>query len=126
MTEICSRLGVPAIATGYGSVFVTYFMSGERPRSYRDLLKNDVDLYVGYRRNLLDEGFFELPLNLKRSHICYAHTDDDVDRYLEAAERAIERALAHAVSGAGASTMGGVVRPPSPAISLPTPRDSQS
>ena len=124
MAEICSRLGVPAVVTGYGSVFVTYFMGGERPRSYPDLLANDVDLYVGYRRNLIDEGFFELPLNLKRSHICYAHTDDDIDRYLESAEKAITRALAHRVSGAAASTMGGVPGPVSPAVITPSPQES--
>ncbi len=32
----------------------------------------------------MQHGIFELPLNLKRSHFSYAHTDDDVDRLLEA------------------------------------------
>jgi len=41
---------------------------------------------VGYRRELMGHGVFELPLNLKRSHFSYAHTDDDVDRLLEATE----------------------------------------
>ena len=59
------------------------------PTSYDDLLANDVDLFIGYRRELMKHGIFELPLNLKRSHFSYAHTDDDVDRLLEATEEAV-------------------------------------
>ena len=54
---------------------------------------NDVDLFVGYRRELMKEGIFELPLNLKRSHFSYAHTDEDVDRLLEGTEAAVTRFL---------------------------------
>jgi len=58
-----------------------------------DLLANDVELFVGYRRELMKEGIFELPLNLKRSHFSYAHTDADVERLLEATEVAVTRFL---------------------------------
>jgi glutamate-1-semialdehyde 2,1-aminomutase len=93
LTELYARLGVPAVVSGYGSVFLTYFLEGP-VRSYDDLLANDVDLFVGYRRELMKEGIFELPLNLKRSHFSYAHTDADVDRLLEATETAVTATLA--------------------------------
>ncbi len=50
-------------------------------------------LFTGYRRELMKHGIFELPLNLKRSHFSYAHTDDDVDRLLEATEAAVTTVL---------------------------------
>lgn len=79
------RLGIPAVVTGFGSVFVTYFM--EPPvESYDDLLRNDVQRFIGYRRELMNHGIFELPLNLKRNHISYAHTKADIDALLEATE----------------------------------------
>ena len=81
-------LGVPAVVSGFGSVFVSYFLDGPVER-YDDLLRNDVDLFVGYRRELMRHGIFELPLNLKRSHFSYAHTDADVDRLVEATEAAV-------------------------------------
>ncbi|WP_335941666.1 aspartate aminotransferase family protein [Streptomyces sp. PTD5-9] len=112
LTGLYERLGVPAVVTGYGSVFVTYFMPGEAPRTYADLLNNDASLFVGYRRRLLEHGLFELPLNLKRSHISYAHTDADVDRLIEGTEAAVGAVLAE--GGArdleNASTMGGATR----------------
>ena len=92
LTELYDRLGVPAVVAGFGSVFVTYFLDGPVV-SYDDLLRNDVDLFVGYRRELMKDGIFELPLNLKRSHFSYAHTDEDVDRLLVATEAAVTRYL---------------------------------
>ena len=93
LRELYARLGVPVWVSGFGSVFVTYFLEGE-PSSYDDLLANDVELFTGYRRELMKHGIFELPLNLKRSHFSYAHTDDDVDRLLEATEVAVSAVLA--------------------------------
>jgi glutamate-1-semialdehyde 2,1-aminomutase len=90
LDELYRRLGIPAVVSGYGSVFLAYFLDGP-VRSYDDLLRNDVDLFVGYRRELMKDGIFELPLNLKRSHFSYAHTDEDVDRLLEATEAAVTR-----------------------------------
>lgn len=81
-------LGVPAVVSGFGSVFVTYFLEGP-VESYEDLLRNDIELFVGYRRALLPHAIFELPLNLKRSHVSYAHADVDVDALLEATEMAV-------------------------------------
>src|SRR5436309_2063066 len=93
LTELYARLGVPAVVSGFGSVFVTYFLEGP-VESYDDLLRNDVDLFTGYRRELMKHGIFELPLNLKRSHFSFAHTDEDVDRLLEATEAAVTAVLA--------------------------------
>ncbi len=92
LQELYDRLGVPAVVSGFGSVFVSYFLEGPVTR-YDDLLRNDVDLFVGYRRELMHEGIFELPLNLKRSHFSYAHTDGDADRLIEATEAAVTRFL---------------------------------
>jgi glutamate-1-semialdehyde 2,1-aminomutase len=92
LREVYARAGVPVVVSGYGSVFVTYFLEGE-VRSYDDLLANDVDLFVGVRRELMRHRIFELPLNLKRSHFSFAHTDEDVDRLLEATEASIATVL---------------------------------
>jgi glutamate-1-semialdehyde 2,1-aminomutase len=93
LTDLYARLGVPAVVSGFGSVFVSYFLEGP-VTSYDDLLANDVELFTGYRRELMQHGVFELPLNLKRSHISYAHTDADIDRLLEATEAAVTTVLA--------------------------------
>ena len=92
LQSMYDRLGVPAVVSGFGSVFVTYFQDAP-VENYEDLLRNDVDMFIGYRRRLMDHGIFELPLNLKRSHISYAHTEADVDALLEATEGVIAELL---------------------------------
>ena len=93
LRDLYATLDIPAYVAGFGSVFVTYFLEG-KPVCYDDLLANDVELFTGYRREQMKHGIFELPLNLKRSHFSYAHSDDDVDRLLEATEKSVELVLA--------------------------------
>jgi glutamate-1-semialdehyde 2,1-aminomutase len=42
----------------------------------------------------MKHGIFELPLNLKRSHVSYAHTEQDIYRLLLATEEAVRAVLA--------------------------------
>jgi len=67
--------------------------SGAPLDSYDDVLRNDTQLFMRYRRELIARGIFEMPESLGRSHISAAHTTDDVDRSLEAAEAALAAAL---------------------------------
>ncbi len=76
--------GVQTFATGFGSLFVLYFLEGP-VRSYRDLLRNDVPRFVAFQQGMIDRGIFVLPLNLKRSQVSAAHTQGDVDRAIETA-----------------------------------------
>jgi glutamate-1-semialdehyde 2,1-aminomutase len=89
LREIISRLGLPCTVAGFGSVYTVYFMS-ERPiNNFRDLLANDSALYVRYRQELMERGVFEIPMNLKRNHISFSHTDSDIDESLSVAEMAL-------------------------------------
>jgi glutamate-1-semialdehyde 2,1-aminomutase len=83
---------VPAVVGGYGSLFVLCFMEGPL-KSYDDVLRNDDALFGRYRRELIKRGIFEMPESLGRSHISAAHTPDDIDRSLEAAEEALRAAV---------------------------------
>ena len=83
---------MPAVVGGFGSLFVLCFMEGPLA-SYEDVLRNDTELFMRYRRELVARGVFEMPESLGRSHIGAAHTADDVDRSLEVAEDALAAAL---------------------------------
>ncbi len=92
LAEIAHRAGVPAVVGGYGSLFVLCFMEGPL-ETYEDVLRNDTERFMRYRRELIRRGVFEMPENVGRSHLMAAHTDEDVDRSLEAAEEALAAAL---------------------------------
>lgn len=92
LRQIIKRLGVPAMAAGFGSVFTVYFME-ERPiENFDALLANDAGLYVRYRQELMKRGVFEIPMNLKRNHVSYSHTQEDIDWTLGVAEEAMRAA----------------------------------
>lgn len=92
LRAIAEEAGVPTLVSGYGSLFVLLFMDGPL-ESYDDVLRNDNDLFTAYRRELIKRGVFEMPESLGRSHISYSHTEDDIDRSLEAAQESLRAAL---------------------------------
>ena len=85
LRDIAELLGIEMIVTGYGSVFVPYFMTGGVER-YQDLLRNNTQADVMFRSEMTRRGIFMLPLAMKRNHISAAHTDADIDRTLNVAE----------------------------------------
>lgn len=88
LQNISRHPGIPATATGFGSVFVLYFL--EPPLvSYIDLLRNNEEQFLTYRRKLIAHGVYELPVNLKRSYISLAHTEQDIDSTLEIAQHVL-------------------------------------
>lgn len=92
LRAIHARLGITAVVAGIGSVFTTYFMDF-MPRNYTDLKQNDAEFYVAYRKKLLKRGIYKMPMNLKRNHISYAHTDADIDFALENIEAVLKEMI---------------------------------
>jgi glutamate-1-semialdehyde 2,1-aminomutase len=93
LEELVTKTGAHATVTGYGSLFSLCFV--DHPlTSYDDLRDDDVELFLAYRRGLIARGVFEVPdIDGYRSHISAAHTDEDVERSLEAAAESLTEAL---------------------------------
>lgn len=85
LTDITQTHGIQAVVAGIGSVFVCYFMEGEA-KGYRDLLRNNAAAYALFHRRMIEKGFLMYPMALKRNHISGAHTEQDIDRTLDAAD----------------------------------------
>ena len=90
LADIVQRRGYPCMPAGFGSVYTLYFMPARPIERFDDLLANDKDLYVRYRQELMARDVFEIPMNLKRNHLSFSHTESDVDFSLNAAEAALK------------------------------------
>jgi glutamate-1-semialdehyde 2,1-aminomutase len=93
LRAIARDLDVPTVISGYGSLYVMLFMDGPLT-SYDDVVRNDHELFVAYRKELVRRGVLEMPENVGRNHIMYSHTEDDIDRALEVSQDALRATLA--------------------------------
>ena len=91
LESIYAKHGLETYVTGFGSVFISYFMSGPA-NDYEDLLRNDVKMFVSHRLKLIENGVYELPVNLKRNHISLAHTQADIAQTLDIVDTVLKEA----------------------------------
>jgi glutamate-1-semialdehyde 2,1-aminomutase len=93
LAAVAAELDVPVVISGFGSLYVMLFMEGPL-HSYDDVVRNDRELFVAYRKELVRRGVLEMPENIGRNHIMYSHTDADIDRALEVSQEALRATLA--------------------------------
>jgi glutamate-1-semialdehyde 2,1-aminomutase len=89
LKQITDDLGIPAYVSGFGSLYVMLFMEGPLT-TYDDVVRNDREFFVAYRKELVRRGVLEMPENIGRNHIMYSHTVDDIDRALEVSRAALK------------------------------------
>jgi glutamate-1-semialdehyde 2,1-aminomutase len=93
LRRIVEDAGIEASVVGFGSIYGLIFAAGPLT-SYDDVLRNDADLFLRFKHGLIERGVLEMPaINAMRSHISFSHTEDDVDRTLEASAASLLDAL---------------------------------
>jgi glutamate-1-semialdehyde 2,1-aminomutase len=75
--------GVAVNISGDGPVFQVSFMD-EAAKNYRDTLRARTDLYADFAMGLLDQGVLTLPDG--RWYVSAVHSDEDIERTLEAVQ----------------------------------------
>ena len=84
---VIDELGVDATCYGYGSVWGLYFQR-EAPSNYRDILRyqetGGMRKFEAYARHMLNNGIFVQPARAARNYLYAAHTDEDVQRTIDA------------------------------------------
>ena len=91
LENLFSEKGIPAVVSRNASASCTYFMN-KAPRDLHDILLNhDFDLDVRYRRALIEESIYLIPLACKQSSVSYAHSEEDIYKTLEANKRVLDR-----------------------------------
>jgi glutamate-1-semialdehyde 2,1-aminomutase len=63
---------------------LTLFMRAEPVRNYDDARASDMERYGALFRHLLDAGIYVAPSQFEALFLSLVHTDEDVDRTVEA------------------------------------------
>jgi glutamate-1-semialdehyde 2,1-aminomutase len=92
MKEICENLGLRAYATGFGSLFVTYYLDPP-VENYTDLLNNDGKFDEAFRREMVKRRFLIMPMSLKRGVISASHRKEEISETLNAAKKVLEESV---------------------------------
>jgi glutamate-1-semialdehyde 2,1-aminomutase len=89
LQEIFQREQVQAITQGYGCMFQIHFTPLKKIRNYPDFCRSDAQLFMEFRNKMLERGIFIRPSHFGELYISAAHTDEDMDKTLEAAEAVV-------------------------------------
>ena len=81
LASALKKAGIPVVTSGDGPVFQVSFMD-EPAQNYRETLQAQTALYSDFVVGLLDKGVLVLPDG--RWYVSAVHTDEDIDRTLEA------------------------------------------
>ena len=81
--------GVSAYLTRVGSMMCTFF-TDQSVEDFDSASTSNADTYGRYFWNMLDRGIYLAPSRLETGFVSLAHTEDDIDRTLEAARESLK------------------------------------
>lgn len=80
---------VDGVVQRVGSMLTLFFHRGP-VRSWTDAAESDRERFARFHRGLLSRGVYYPPSQFEAAFVSAAHTDEDIDRTIEAAHRALE------------------------------------
>jgi glutamate-1-semialdehyde 2,1-aminomutase len=91
LSQAFSRAEVPATTNRVGSMFTSFFTSGP-VSALSQVERSDVARYGRFFHAMLERGVYLAPAQFEAGFISLAHTEEDIDRTIIAAEAALKEA----------------------------------
>ncbi|MDI6891756.1 MAG: glutamate-1-semialdehyde 2,1-aminomutase [Actinomycetota bacterium] len=82
------EVGVSICLTRVGSMSCLFFTT-EKVKDYRTAKTSDTERYAKYFRAMLERGIYLAPSQFEACFISTAHTDEDIEKTIEASKRAL-------------------------------------
>jgi glutamate-1-semialdehyde 2,1-aminomutase len=81
---------VPAVANRFGSMFTVFFTGRERIASHVDVAEGcNLEFFGRFFNAMLDAGVYLAPSQFEAAFVSAAHTDEDIEATIAAADRAL-------------------------------------
>ncbi|MCL6270439.1 glutamate-1-semialdehyde 2,1-aminomutase [Sansalvadorimonas sp. 2012CJ34-2] len=92
LKERAAAAGIPLVTNQAGAaMFGMYFTDQEQVTSFAEVMACDNDRFNKFFHAMLEEGVYLAPSSFEAGFISSAHTDEDIDFTLQAAEKAFAR-----------------------------------
>jgi glutamate-1-semialdehyde 2,1-aminomutase len=81
--SLLDEKGIVHTTVNNGSAFCTYF-SEMAPADLHDIIyHHNFELDIKYRKLLIENGVYHIPVPCKQGSVSYAHTEEDIDKTIE-------------------------------------------
>ena len=88
----CRKAGVPAVANRFGSMFTVFFTDRNTITNHADVSEGcDLAFFGRFFNAMLEEGVYLAPSQFEAAFVSAAHSDEDIDQTIAAAERALAK-----------------------------------
>ena len=87
LATAASNAGIPVAVENQGGMFGLVFTDAGPVRSYSQVAAADVERFRRFFHGMLDEGIYMAPSAFEAGFVSIAHSDDDLDQTVAAAER---------------------------------------
>ena len=85
-----TEAGIPLATNQVGSMGCIFFTEGP-VTCFADVQKSNLELFRRYFLGMLDEGFYFAPSQFEAIFVSAAHTEEEIDRTIEAAKRVFKK-----------------------------------
>ncbi|MDH5757921.1 MAG: aminotransferase class III-fold pyridoxal phosphate-dependent enzyme, partial [Nitrospinota bacterium] len=86
LKEAAWRARIPAVVNRVGSMMTLFFTDNERVKNYMDAKTCDTKRFAQFFNGMLEKGIYMAPSQFEACFVSLAHTEEDIDKTLEAAE----------------------------------------
>jgi glutamate-1-semialdehyde 2,1-aminomutase len=93
LSEAARAAGIPTVTNRAGSMWTTFF-TNKPVTDWASASQSDRQMYAKFFHAMLDEGVYLAPSQFEAGFISLAHTDDLLDRTIEAARQSFRRIAA--------------------------------
>ena len=85
LSDVVADLGLDYSVSGVSSMFKVFF--GDMPYNYQEALKCDKEKFNVFFKKMLSDGIFLPPSQFETNFLSLAHSQDDMDKTIEAYQR---------------------------------------
>jgi glutamate-1-semialdehyde 2,1-aminomutase len=91
LVERAKAAGVPLTSNNVGTMWGVFFSEEEKITNYDQVVKCDTARFANFFHGMLQEGVYLAPASYEAGFMSAAHTDQDIEDTLNAAERVFAR-----------------------------------
>ena len=91
LVERATQAGIPMTSNHVGTMWGFFFSEEEKITHYQQVMECDTKQFAKFFHHMLDEGVYLAPASYEASFMSAAHTDEDIQFTLDAAEKSFKK-----------------------------------